>query len=277
MARGNGEDEKEKRDDDAPEDDVQMGFFEHIGELRKRLIRCLWGFIPGLVGSWLYKEQLLAWIAHPFAQAVKRLGLGDAALHFLSPFEGYMAYLQICLVVALLVASPWVFWQIWAFISPGLYRREKRLALPFVLASTLFFAGGAIFGFVVVFPLGFETFLGVSGWLPGHEVRVDPMLTLDEYLSFSLKMLIAFGVVFEVPVVVTFLAAAHIVNWRQLLRFFRWWCVIAAVIAALLTPPDVGSQMLMLVPMVALYLLAIVMAAIVGPKAPKPVKPAPSE
>src|SRR5690348_5802661 len=128
MARASEEAEEEvDAGNPAPEDDVQMGFFEHIGELRKRLIRAMWGLIPGLAGAWLYKEQLLAWCAHPYAVAVRQLRLGEAALNFVSPFEGYMAYLQISLVVGLTVAAPWIAWQIWAFISPGLYRREKRL------------------------------------------------------------------------------------------------------------------------------------------------------
>src|SRR5687767_4476072 len=139
MARAKEPVEEELESDPSPEDDVQMGFFEHIGELRKRLIRCLLGLVPGLIGAWLYKEQLLAWLAHPCAVAVKSLRLGEATLNFSSPFEGYMAYLQISLVVGLLVAAPWVAWQVWGFIAPGLYRREKRLAIPFVLASTIFF------------------------------------------------------------------------------------------------------------------------------------------
>jgi sec-independent protein translocase protein TatC len=261
--------------DPSPEDDVQMGFLEHIGELRKRLLWSMLGLVPGVCVAWYFKEVLLAMLAHPLAVAWNKLGLGEPKLHFANPIDGFVAYMQIALVVGVLIASPWIFWQVWSFISPGLYRREKRLAIPFVLASTIFFAGGAFFGYLVVFPLGFETFLGFAGQLPNQEIRIEPTIMLDEYLGFSLKMLIAFGVTFEVPVIITFLAAAHIVDWKQLLKFFRWWCLIAAVISALLTPPDVGSQLLMLVPLVLLYLLSIVFAFIVGRKKPKPVEAEP--
>lgn len=270
MARGETAKEAEKEDGDAaPEDDVQMGFFEHIGELRRRLIRALFGLIPGIAVAWYFKEWLLDFLARPLALAWRKLGLGEPTLHFANPIDGFVAYLQIAFVVGLLAASPWIFWQIWAFISPGLYRREKRLALPFVIASTLFFAGGAFFGYQVVFPLGFETFLSFAGQLPSETLRIQPTIMLNEYLGFSLKMLIAFGVTFEIPVVITFLAAAHIVDWKQLLKFFRWWVVIAAVVSALLTPPDVGSQLLMLGPLIGLYLISIVFAWIVGRKKPK--------
>ena len=155
------------------------------------------------------------------------------------------------------------------FIAPGLYAREKRFAFPFVLASSLFFAGGAFFGYAVVFPLGFETLLSLGGMLPTGDLRVQPTIMITEYLSFATRMLLAFGVVFEVPVVIAFLAIAGIVNWKQLIDFGRWWVVIASVIAAILTPPDVGSMLMMLVPLIALYYLGVLVAFLLGPKPDK--------
>ena len=143
-------------------------------------------------------------------------------------------------------ASPWVFYQIWSFIAPGLYDKEKAYAIPFALASAVFFAGGAFFGYSVVFPLGFESLLGMGGMLPSHLIKVQPTIMIDQYLTFATRMLLAFGVVFEVPVVGDFLAMAGIVNWKQLLTFGRYWILLASIIAALLTPPDVGSMMMML-------------------------------
>jgi sec-independent protein translocase protein TatC len=134
-----------------------------------------------------------------------------------------------------------------------------------VLASTVCFAGGAFFGYRVVFPLGFETLLGFDP-LPSASIRVVPTIMLTEYMGFATCMLLAFGTVFEVPVVVTFLALVGIVNWKQLLKFGRWWVVIASIIAAVLTPPDVGSQMLMLVPLVVLYFMSVGLAYLFGPK-----------
>jgi sec-independent protein translocase protein TatC len=257
--------------DDGPEDDVEMTFFEHLGELRNRLVKALIGIVPGVVVAWLIKEQILELLTRPLVQAWHRLGLGDPQLHFANPIDPFVAYLKIAVVCGLIFGSPWAFWQLWLFVAPGLYRREKRLALPFVLASTIFFAGGSFFGYVFVFPLAFETFLAFAGMLPSADLRLQPTLMMSEYLDFSVRMLLAFGITFEVPVVTSFLAFAGIVNWKQLLGFGRWWIVISAVLAAVLTPPDVGSQLMMLVPLVLLYFVSIVLAWLLGLRAKAPV------
>lgn len=233
-------------------------------------MRILWGLVPAMIITWSFKERLMEVLVHPLTIAWRHLGLGAPQLHFANPVDPFVAYLQISMVGAVLLCSPWIFWQLWAFVAPGLYRREKRLAIPFVLASTLCFAGGSLFGYLVVFPLGFETLLSFAGMLPNQSLRLQPTLMIHEYLGFALRMLLAFGVVFEVPVVITFLAAIGMVNWRQLLRFSRWWVLIASIIAAVLTPPDVGSQLLMLGPLVALYFVGIGFAALVGKAPDKP-------
>ena len=248
-----------------PEDDVEMGFFEHLGELRVRLMRAVWGILPGVGAAWVFKEELLAFLLDPYKRAYAALGFGEPEIFFTSPTEFFLAYLKIALVVGLLAATPWVFWQIWAFISPGLYRREKFLALPFIFFSTLCFAGGAFFGYGVVFPLAFEFLLGMGTSLSEY-ITVKPTIMVGEYLTFATRMLLAFGVVFELPVVLTFLSAARIVNWVQLMRFGRWFVVIAAVVSAMLTPPDVASQLLMIGPLVLLYFLSIGLAFLFGEK-----------
>ncbi|MGB0678804.1 MAG: twin-arginine translocase subunit TatC [Polyangiales bacterium] len=254
-----------------PEDEVEMSFVEHLEELRTRLIRVAYGLVPAMALAWFFKERLLELLAQPLVVANRRLkgtaAGSDAAVTNLdlhAPMDALVAYFKLTFVAGLMLSAPWIFWQLWAFISPGLYRREKRLAIPFVLASTLFFLGGAAFGYFIVFPMAFETLLSFSGTLPGGQVRLDPELKLQEHLSFTTRLLVAFGVVFEVPVVVTFLAAIGLVNWRQLLRFSRWWVLIATILAAMLTPPDVVSQLLMLVPLVTLYFVAVLLAAVVG-------------
>jgi sec-independent protein translocase protein TatC len=253
-----------------PAEDTPMTFLEHLGELRTRLIRALLGCIPGMIVAWEYKERLLELLLEPLVKAWLQLGLGQPAIHFSNPVDMFVAYMKIAATVGLLIASPWVFWQVWGFIAPGLYRRERLYAIPFVLASTICFAGGAYFGYMVVFPMGFETFLGMAGALPSGVVKVQPTLMINEYLGFATQMLIAFGTVFEVPVVVSFLALVGMVNWKQLLSFGRWWVVIASVLAAILTPPDVGSQMMMMVPLVALYFVSVGIAYFIGPKPPEP-------
>lgn len=258
-----------------PEDDVAMGFFDHIGELRKRAIRAVIGLVPGIVIAWAYKEYLLDLFTRPLVDAFQRLGFAQT-LHFKSLTDPFMAYMKISLISGVLIASPWIFWQIWQFIAPGLYRRERRLALPFVLASTVCFAGGAVFGYLIIFPMGFETLLGLAGPLPSGEMRLVPTIMIDDFLTFATRLLLAFGLVFEVPVVVTFLAAAGIVDWKQLLRFGRWWVVIAAVLAAILTPPDVGSMLMMLIPLILLYYMSVGLAFFFGTKKPREPDPPPA-
>jgi sec-independent protein translocase protein TatC len=248
------------------EDQNAMPVLEHLKELRRRLVYALLGILPGVIVAWFYKENLLEFLVAPLARAWKELGMTSPALHFANPIDPFVAYLQISIVVGVIWSSPWVFWQIWRFISPGLYAREKRLALPFVLSSTLFFAGGAFFGYAVILPLGFQTFLGMAGMLPDKTATLQPTIMVDQYLTFSLQMLLAFGVVFEIPIIVAFLALAGIVDWKQLMKFGRWWILIAAIIAGILTPPDVGSQLLMLFPLIILYYLSVAVAFFLGPK-----------
>lgn len=244
-----------------PEDDVEMTFFEHLGELRNRLVKALLGVIPGVAIAWVLREEIFAFLKRPLDIACERDPACDSiVLGVPNPTDPVVGYMLIAAIVGLIIASPWVFWQFWMFIAPGLYRSERRLAIPFVLASTLFFAGGAFFGYYLVLPPAFEIFMSFLS-----EEIVANFFLLD-YLELATRLLLAFGVVFEVPVIISFLSFAGIVNWKQLLRFFRWWVVIAAVVSAILTPPDVGSQMLMLIPLLALYVLSIGLAWMFGPK-----------
>jgi sec-independent protein translocase protein TatC len=252
-----------------PADDEPMTIWEHLRELRTRLIRSLLALIPTTMIAWEFKEQLLSFLVKPLTKAWISLGMGEPTLHFANPIDPFIAYMHIAVIVGFIGASPFIFYQGWMFIAPGLYQREKVYAIPFVLASSLFFAGGAFFGYAVVFPMGFETLLALGGMLPTGDLRVQPTIMITEYLAFATRMLLAFGVVFEVPVVISFLALAGIVNWKQLISFGRWWVVIAAVIAAVLTPPDVGSMLMMLVPLIVLYYAAVVIAYFLGPKPDK--------
>lgn len=251
---------------DLPEDDQPMGFLEHLEELRVRLVRSLLGLIPAMGAAWVFRERLMTYLAAPLIASWKNLGLGDPKLHFAHVTDPFMAYVKLSLIVGILVSSPWLFLQVWGFISPGLYKREKRFVIPFVLISTIFFMGGAYFGYRVVFPMGLQTLLEFGGPLPGGTVTLQPTLMIGEFLDFSFQMLLAFGVVFEVPVVISFLALVGVVTWRQLLKFSRYWIVIATVVSAILTPPDIGSQLMMLLPLIALYFISILLAMLIAPK-----------
>ena len=257
---------------DRPEDDVEMGFFEHLAELRIRLLRALYGILPGLLVGGIFHKPLLGALLQPYEDAFYNLRdrgielpMDSPTLITLTPYSMFVAYMKVAIIAGVAIGAPWIFWQFWQFVSPGLYRREKRLALPFVIASTLFFVGGASFGYFVVFPILFEYFIGLSVDTP---VAIEPMYSLDEVFSLEFRLLIAFGLVFELPVINSFLAAAGIVDWRQLLKFSRWWVLVAAVLSALLTPPDWTSQLLMMGPLIFLYFVSILFAALFGRKPP---------
>jgi len=240
-----------------PEDDVEMEFFDHLRDLRKRVSLALLGPIPGAIVAWTFKERLLDLLLTPYIDAWLELGLGEPQVHISRAQELFVEYMWMAAIAGVFLGAPWIFYQLWAFVSPGLYRREKRLALPFVFASTLFFLGGAYFCYAVVLEFAMQTFLGMTGALPGERISVQPTIMVAEYLSFVTKFLLAFGVVFEVPVITTFMSAAGIIDYKDLLRFARWWILVATILAAVLTPPDVITQMIMLVPLVVLYFASI--------------------
>ena len=242
-----------------PEQDQEMTFFEHLNELRRRLLRALLGLIPAVAVGWIFKKEIKDFLVAPLQPAWERLHLpGEAVLRFSGPADAFMMYMKNSLIAGVLLASPWIFWQLWMFIAPGLYKKEKALAIPFIFFSTLCFAGGAIFGYKLVFPEAFTVLLGFS-----DETLVATLFVKD-YMPFFRRMLLAFGIVFEVPVIVTFLAGAGIVTWQQLLKFSRWRIVCAAFISMLLTPQDVYTMIMMLIPLVVLYFVGVFFAYLIS-------------
>jgi sec-independent protein translocase protein TatC len=242
-----------------PEDDREMTFFEHLTELRMRLLRAIAGLIPAIAVAWFFKKEIKDFLVAPLKPAWTKLNLpGEAVLRFAGPADAFMMYLKNSVIAGVILASPWIFWQLWMFIAPGLYKKEKALAIPFIIASTICFAGGAIFGYKLVFPEAFTILLGFS------DETLVATLFVDDYMPFFRSMLIAFGVVFEVPVVVAFLAGTGIVTWRQLMKFSRWWIIVASVLAMVLTPADVYSMIMMLVPLVVLYYVGVGVAYLIS-------------
>ncbi|MDO9018067.1 MAG: twin-arginine translocase subunit TatC [Deltaproteobacteria bacterium] len=192
-------------------------------------------------------------------------------VHFPDPTSAFVVYLKIAAIGGFVLALPVVFYQLWMFIAPGLYAKEKRVVLPLVFFSTVFFLAGSLFGYHFVFPVGYAWFLGFSGKVGNTAVTVIPTLMMDEYLSFTSQMLLAFGVVFELPLFIFFLSLVGLVTWRQLLSFSRYFTVIAFILAAVLTPStDVYSQVMLGLPLIALYFVAVFLAYLFGPKEAKP-------
>lgn len=253
------------QDGDAPKDEPEktMTLLDHLGELRSRLVR---GFVAVLIaffGCYGFAKELF----HALSQPLLAVMPADAKFIYTGVAEGFFVDLKVGFVAALFVASPYLFYQIWAFVAPGLYEEEKRYAIPLALCSAVFFIGGAAFCYLVVFPFAFTFFLSYS------TESIVAMLSISEYLSFALKMLIAFGLIFEMPLFAFFLARMGLITAQKMRRARKYAVLGVFIVAAILTPPDVFSQILMACPMLLLYEISILVAAVAGRKKEKTHEP----
>jgi sec-independent protein translocase protein TatC len=235
-----------------------MTFWEHLNELRSRLIRAVLAFMVGGTIAWIYREQLLLVLVTPFMDAWNSNNLGGkAALHFPAPASLFLAYVKLALLGGLVIAFPIILYQLWAFIAPGLYSREKKLAIPFVVSSCALFLLGGYYGWRLAFPIAFQYLLGFSGPVGVEGFEVTPTVMIGDYIEFVSYMLLGFGVGFELPVLIFFLSLAGVVTHKQLIKFSRYFIVLAFVLAAVLTPPDILSQVILAIPLCVLYGISI--------------------
>lgn len=241
-----------------------MTFWEHLDELRRRLIRMVLAFLVGAGIAWWFKEQLLVILTQPFVQGWE--GGNAPSLHFGEPAGLFVSYVKIAMLGGMVLSLPILLYQLWAFIAPGLYTQEKKFALPFVMMSCVLFCTGAYFGWRVVFPNGFRFLLQFAELPLDSPLEVRPTVMIESYLSFVIRALVAFGAVFEIPVVVFFLAISGVINHTHLIKFFRYFIVIAFIISAIITPPDPLSQVLLAGPLVGLYTFSIGIAWLVNRK-----------
>jgi sec-independent protein translocase protein TatC len=245
-----------------------MPLTAHLEELRWRIIRALLALGLAFGVCYWFAEALFAFLVRPLAalRPEQALVIGTGVT------EAFFTKLKVSFIAALFLASPIIFFQAWRFVAPGLYESEKRLALPFALAASLFFVVGASFCYWLVFPVGFRFFLAEY-----ESISVSPAIRISEYLTFASRMLLAFGVTFELPVVTFFLARVGVVTHRTLLHTWRYATVVIFIVAAVLTPgPDVASQLLMATPLLVLYWLSVGVAWLAARPAPAAV-PAGSE
>ena len=240
-------------------EDQKASFTEHLEELRKRLIVCCIALAAGFLLAYGVKEYLFGLLIHPL---VSVMAPGDHLIFTAVP-EAFFTYLKVAFLAGLLLASPVVFHQFWMFVSPGLYAHERRMMLPVVILSSCFFLGGALFGYFVVFPMGFKFLLSFA------TDTVRPLPSMQEYLSFSAQFLLAFGLVFELPVLITLLARLGVVSVSFLTKNRKYAILLIFILAAILTPPDVVSQILMALPLMFLYEVGIWGAKIFGKKKTK--------
>ncbi len=243
-------DAEEVFDEDLP----RMSLLQHLDELRRRILYSIIAIFVAFLGSWYFAPQIFHLLEKPFLAAVpegERLAFTDLP----GPF---MLYIKVALLTAIFVASPVLLIQLWMFLRPGLYKRERRLFLPFVFFTTLFFVAGGYFGYLVAFPMVVRFLLGVGEGF-------KQVVTINAYFSMMSKILLGMGLVFEMPMLIFFLARLGVVSAGQLLRWFRWAVLLIFVTAAVITPtPDIATQTVFAVPMILLYLLGVVVAAAFG-------------
>ena len=236
----------------------EMTFLQHLEELRKRLIRALAGLVVGFLLCLIVARTVYGWLVRPVVEVLPE----GEKLAFTQLTDPFLLYMKVSFLTGIFLMAPYIVLQLWLFIAPGLYERERRYAVPFILFSSLFFIGGGLFAYYIVLPPACKFFIE-----QGLDWDFQPVITARELLSFESKILLGMGFVFQMPILTFFLAKLGIVTTGFLLRNFKYAILIIFILAAILTPtPDVVTQSLFAAPMVVLYLLSILVTAVFGRK-----------
>ena len=238
------------------DNDEKQPFLSHLEELRKRLVVCAIAVGIGFVVSYIFSERLFNLLVAPLKAVMPE---GDQMIFTNLP-EMFFAYIKVAFIAGILVSAPLIFYELWMFVAPGLYKNEKKLMAPFVISSTILFVGGSLFGYFIVFPFGFKFFIAFSN----EYVKALP--SVKQYFSFSLKLLFAFGLVFELPVIIFFLSKLGLVTPEFLKKNRKYAILLTFVMAAILTPPDVITQCMMAGPLIVLYEIGILVARLARKK-----------
>jgi len=237
----------------------RMSLLEHLEELRKRLSWSLLSLAVTFIPCWYFVRPIFAFLQRP----IEKIAPGEK-LVFLGLADPFLLYFKVAALAALFLAAPFILYQLWGFIAPGLYKRERYYLAPFLIFGSLFFLGGGAFAYYVAFPMAASFLLGI-----GEQFKM--MLTVERYFSFLLTMILGLGMMFELPIVILVLSALGVVTPRFLLRHFRWAVLIIFIVAAIITPtPDVVNLCVFALPAIGLYLLGIAAAFVVAPKRPLP-------
>mgnify|MGYP000915465547 CR=1 FL=1 len=242
-------------DEDDGEDDgmLRMSFLEHLEELRSRLIKCLMGLAVAFIASLIFANQLWKIVSEPATSALRHLGFTDKLVQ-ITPMETFSTvWVKLPMLSSIFLVSPWILYQAWAFIAPGLYKRERRWAAPFVIVSAGLFITGGVFAYFVAFRYGLEFLLGI-----GRDISIQPMVSVTEYFDLFVNVTLGVGLVFELPVLIFFLTLLRIASPGFLIRHSRYAILIIVIIAAIVTPtPDVFNLMLFAIPMCALFFVGV--------------------
>ena len=234
-----------------------MPLMAHLEELRKRIVFSAVGVVVGFFACWSYADRIFGLVQQPLIKALRHHGI-PGGLVYLNPTEPFNLYLEVGFVAGLFVASPFVFYQLWLFIAPALYRHEKRYVLPFVISTVSLFAAGGLFGYKMVYPASLD-------FLIGYGERFQPMITIGEYTKLFVTIIVGLGLIFEMPILVFFLALMRVITARWMWRNFRYSILAIFVVAAMITPTtDILNMCLFAAPMIALYGVSIGVAWLVS-------------
>jgi len=248
-----------ERDEEQEELHGQMSFLDHLEELRKRLIHSLIAIGVAFSVCWYFGQLLFTLVARPISKA------GITNLVAATPTEGFNLVLKLALMASIFVASPFVLGQVWLFIAPGLYKHERRYALPFIFFSSLLFVLGGLFGYFVAFPFALQFLLQWE-----KDMGLQTLINASDYFDLFIMVELGLAVIFEIPAVIFVLARIGLVSGPFLLRNTRYAILIAFIVAAVITPTtDIPNMMMMAVPMVGLYMLGVVVAYVFGKKRTK--------
>ena len=247
-------------------DDKPMPLMEHLVELRTRLIWSAAAFAVCFGISYYFADDIYYFLARPLAEILRRQGHGEPQLIYTQLYEAFFTRIKVAFFGGMFLGFPVIAAQLWLFIAPGLYRSEKNAFLPFLLATHVLFFTGAALAYYFVFPLAWEFFASFQSSTGGGGVPIALLPKVSEYLDLVMKMIFAFGLTFELPVALTLMAKVGIVSSAALKRVRRYAYVGMFVVAAIMAPPDVISQVALAVPLIALYEISIVAAGFVEPK-----------
>jgi sec-independent protein translocase protein TatC len=253
---GGGDEDFGNDDSGSGEEKGKMSFLDHLEELRSRIINSVIAAVVGFFLSWAFREELYAAIAWPITSVMRELNMPDK-LVYTTPTGVFTLYVQMCLVAGLILAMPYLLYQVWGFISPGLYPRERRYAIPFIFLCSVLFLSGAAFAYRVAFPATLRFLLEFSK-------QFTAMITVNEYFSLAIMIILGLALVFELPVLILFLTLLRIVTPGFLLSNFRYALLLIFLLSAIITPtPDVPTMMLFAAPLTGLYFLGIGMSYVV--------------
>jgi sec-independent protein translocase protein TatC len=231
-------------------------FVSHLKELRDRLLVCILGVGVAFVVTYIFKERIFAFLMRPFIEVMPP----QSSFIFTSVTEAFMTYFKIAGVAALFLGAPIILYEVWMFVSPGLYEKEKRYVFPFIAFGSLFFIAGGLFCYFVVMPFSYHFFVSYAG------PSIIPMPSLKEYMNLTLKLLVIFGFIFQMPLVAYYLSKAGIIKYRTLAKKRRYAILAIVILSAIISPPEVTSQLLMTVPMYGLFEVSLLIARIFGKK-----------